>query len=175
MGGGSSVMGMLALRGLPGDYARWEGMGARHWGWQDVLPTFRSMTNDVDVAGANARGPNIVRRLERQEWPLYAKRIEQTLAARGTAVLAHVYEPDGAGFSPAPLSRDEERVSSARSYLTDEARARPNFMILSETRVLRITTARGCVTGVLAERRGERIELAAAEVGLSPAAIAPAA
>jgi len=171
IGGGSSVMGMLALRGVSSDYARWEAMGARHWGWQDVLPTFRAMTNDVDVSGANARGPNIVRRLERQEWPLYAKRIEQTLAARGTAVLDDVYETDADGFFPAPLSRDEERVSSARSYLTDEVRARPNFAILSETRVLRITTARGCVTGVLAERRGERIEIAAPELVVSAGAI----
>src|SRR5271156_6539590 len=33
MGGGSSVMGMIALRGLPTDYDGWEQMGARHWGW----------------------------------------------------------------------------------------------------------------------------------------------
>jgi 5-(hydroxymethyl)furfural/furfural oxidase len=171
MGGGSSVMGMLALRGLPGDYARWEAMGARHWGWQDVLPIFRAMTNDVDVPGANARGPNIVRRLQREEWPLYANRIEQALAARGTPVLDDVYETDADGFFPAPLSRDDERVSSARSYLTRDVRARPNLTIMSDTRVLRITTARGRVTGVVAERRGERIEIAAAEVVVSAGAI----
>lgn len=171
MGGGSSVMGMLALRGLPNDYARWEAMGARHWGWQDVLPTFRAMTNDVDVPGANARGPNIVRRLPREDWPLYAKRIEQTLAARGTPVLDDVYQTDADGFFPAPLSRDEERVSSARSYLTAEVRARPNLTIMSETRVLRIHMERGRVTGVLAEGRGGRIEIAAAEVVVSAGAI----
>jgi choline dehydrogenase-like flavoprotein len=171
MGGGSSVMGMLALRGLPSDYARWEDMGARHWGWQDVLPTFRAMIHDVDVPGANARGPNIVRRLQRNEWPLYAKRIEQTLAARGTPVLDDVYQTDADGFFPAPLSRDEERVSSARSYLTADVRARPNLTIMSQTRVLRVTSARGRVTGVIAERRGERIEIAAAEVVVSAGAI----
>ena len=171
MGGGSSVMGMLALRGLPSDYARWEDMGARHWGWQDVLPTFRAMTNDVDLPGANARGPNIVRRLQRDEWPLYAKRIEQTLTARGTAVLDDVYQTDADGFFPAPLSRDDERVSSARSYLTNEVRARPNLTIISETRVLRITTARGRVTGVVTERRGKRIEIEAAAVVVCAGAI----
>ena len=63
MGGGSSVMGMIALPGLPGDYARWETMGARGWGWHDVQPAFGAMTNDLDAQGANARGPNIVQRV----------------------------------------------------------------------------------------------------------------
>src|SRR5262245_57212177 len=33
MGGGSSVMGMVALRGTPDDYAEWESLGATGWGW----------------------------------------------------------------------------------------------------------------------------------------------
>ena len=37
VGGGSSVMGMIALRGLPSDYDGWEARGARNWGWRDVL------------------------------------------------------------------------------------------------------------------------------------------
>jgi len=37
VGGGSSVMGMIALRGLPSDYDSWEARGARNWGWRDVL------------------------------------------------------------------------------------------------------------------------------------------
>src|SRR6201998_2884769 len=59
MGGGSSVMGMIALRGLPSDYDVWEQMGARNWGWRDVLPTFQAMTDDRDAAGPNrnVRGP----------------------------------------------------------------------------------------------------------------------
>src|SRR5262249_22880707 len=44
VGGGSSVMGMIALRGLPSDYDGWEARGARNWGWRDVLPYFRAMT-----------------------------------------------------------------------------------------------------------------------------------
>src|SRR3974377_162491 len=43
MGGGSSVMGMIAIPGLPGDFERWEQMGARPWGWQDVLPTYQAI------------------------------------------------------------------------------------------------------------------------------------
>src|SRR5687767_1224690 len=48
MGGGSSVMGMVALRGTPDDYNEWEAQGAAGWGWNDVLPFFRKLEADVD-------------------------------------------------------------------------------------------------------------------------------
>ena len=51
MGGGSSVMGMVALRGTPDDYAEWEEPGATGWGWNDVLPFFRKLESDQDFAG----------------------------------------------------------------------------------------------------------------------------
>ncbi|MDB5553165.1 MAG: choline dehydrogenase BetA, partial [Rhizobium sp.] len=41
MGGGSSIMGMIMLRGIPLDYDGWESLGAIDWGWDDVLPFFR--------------------------------------------------------------------------------------------------------------------------------------
>ena len=33
MGGGGSVMGMVAYRGTPDDYAEWQALGADGWGW----------------------------------------------------------------------------------------------------------------------------------------------
>ena len=38
LGGGSSVMGMIALRGLPDDYDEWAAGGAQGWSWSEVLP-----------------------------------------------------------------------------------------------------------------------------------------
>jgi choline dehydrogenase-like flavoprotein len=78
MGGGSSVGGMIALRGLPSDYDEWERRGARGWGWSDVLPVFKAMTCDIDDADQNARGPNIVHRIPQDRWPLYIRRLEQS-------------------------------------------------------------------------------------------------
>jgi len=49
MGGGSSVMGMVALRGTPDDYAEWEALGASGWGWNDVLPFFRKLEKDFGI------------------------------------------------------------------------------------------------------------------------------
>jgi len=173
MGGGSSVMGMIALRGLPSDYDHWERMGARNWGWQDVLPAFQAMTDDLDEAAPNrnARGPNIVRRLPRKSWPLYMHRIEQAAAARGTASHPNIYDTAEDGFFGTPLSQDDERATSARCYLTAQVRARPNLEIMSDTRVLRVMLDGTRVAGIVAERAGEAKTIAAREVVVSAGAI----
>jgi len=173
MGGGSSVMGMIALRGLPSDYDAWEEMGARNWSWRDVLPAFQAMTDDRDAVGPgrNVRGPNIVRRLPRASWPAYMHRLEGALAARGMPSHTDIYETDDDGFFPTPLSQDHERATSARCYLTAEARARPNLDIMCETRALRVLFDGRRVTGILVERAGERKAIAAGEVVISAGGI----
>jgi 5-(hydroxymethyl)furfural/furfural oxidase len=173
MGGGSSVMGMIALRGLPSDYDRWERMGARNWGWRDVLPAFQALTNDLDQAAPNrnARGPNSVRRLPRKNWPLYMHRVEQAAMARGMASHPNVYDAAGDGFFAAPLSQDDERAGSARCYLTAPVRARRNLEIMANTRALRITFDGMRVAGVVVERAGEEKTIATREVVVSAGAI----
>ena len=173
MGGGSSVMGMIALRGLPHDFDGWERLGARNWGWQDVLPTFQAMTDDLDEAAPNrnVRGPNIVRRLPRQRWPLYMRRVEQAAAGHGVSSLANVYDNAKDGFFATPLSQDDERATSARCYLTAQVRARPNLAIMTGTHALRVTFAGTRVTGVEIERAGEVSTIAARAVVLSAGAV----
>ena len=48
LGGGSAVMGMQALRGLPQDYDEWAAAGATGWSWSDVQPIFRWIERDCD-------------------------------------------------------------------------------------------------------------------------------
>ena len=159
MGGGSSVMGMIALRGLPTDYDGWERMGARNWGWQDVLPTFQAMTNDLDepAPNRNVRGPNMVRRLPRERWPLYMKHLEQAAVAQGIASLANIYDTADDGFFVTPLSQDDERATSARCYLDAEARARGNLEIMVEyARAAHYFRRHPCNRDRGGARRGER-------------------
>ena len=68
MGGGSSVMGMVALRGTADDYDEWERLGAAGWNWQEVLPYFRKLESDLDFAGdAHGNdGPIPIRRVKGQ-------------------------------------------------------------------------------------------------------------
>jgi choline dehydrogenase-like flavoprotein len=177
MGGGSSVMGMLALRGLPSDYDSWEANGARNWGWRDIFPYFRGMTCDLDQPAPqqNASGPNLVRRLPREIWPLYMKRVEDAVLARGMKFHPDIYQTAEDGFFATPLSQDDERATSARCYLTPEVRGRRNLRIMPETRVRTLRIEDGRVRGVVAERNGEALSLSASEVVLSAGAIHSAA
>ncbi len=77
MGGGSSVMGMVALRGTPDDYDEWEALGAKGWGWDDVLPYFRKLETDLDFDGDlhGQGGPTPIRRVPRAEWTPLAQRV----------------------------------------------------------------------------------------------------
>ncbi|HZL29466.1 MAG TPA: GMC family oxidoreductase N-terminal domain-containing protein [Pseudolabrys sp.] len=172
MGGGSSVMGMLAVRGKPEDYERWEHRGAENWGWRDVLPAFQAMTNDLDAPTRNAAGPNIVRRIPPERWPQYMRRVEELLVRRGRKRLADVYESGEDGFFAAPLSQDiDERATSARCYLTDEVRARPNLTIMTGTHALRVLFDGTRVKGVAARRGAETFDIAAREVVVSCGAV----
>jgi choline dehydrogenase-like flavoprotein len=173
MGGGSSVMGMIALRGLPSDYDGWEARGAKNWGWRDVLPFFQAMTCDLDRPGPerNARGPNIIRRLPREKWPLYMRRIEAAILARGIQSHADINATQADGFFATPLSQDSERATSARCYLMSEVRARKNLRIMPETRVITVRVEDNRVCGVVAERGGKPTSLSASEVVLCAGAI----
>jgi choline dehydrogenase-like flavoprotein len=170
MGGGSSVMGMIALPGLPTDFDQWERMGARNWDWANVLPVYQAMTRDLDAPpqSRNTQGANIVRRVPRESWPLYIKQIEQLVLERGRPVGDRAGEQ---GFFTPALSQDDERASSARCYLTEEVRARRNLTIMSDTRVLRITFDRKRVSGVEVEHDGKILPVAAPAVVVSCGAI----
>lgn len=173
MGGGSSVMGMIALRGMPRDYDQWERNGARNWGWRDVLPTFQAMTNDLDEAAPsrNLRGPNMVGRLPRQVWPLYMRRLEEVANGKGMPTHENIYAADADGFFPTPLSHDHERATSARCYLTGEVRSRHNLEILTGVRALRIAFNGRSVVGVVVEHAGAVKTIAAREVVVSAGAV----
>ena len=173
MGGGSSVMGMIALPGLPSDFDQWERMGARNWDWPNVQPVYQAMTCDLDAPpqSRNAQGPNIVRRVPRANWPRYIGQIEQLVSEHGTHGRATT-DPAGEDsfFTPA-LSQDDERATSARCYLTEEVRARRNLTIMADARVLRITFDGRRVSGVLAERGGKTVSIATPAVVVSCGAI----
>jgi 5-(hydroxymethyl)furfural/furfural oxidase len=176
MGGGSSVMAMIALRGMPADYEAWGAAGAEGWGWSDVLTYFRRLENDLDRdrdRSQNEPKPYTVRRIPSEEWPGFVTAIERAAHGAGLRTVADINESPGDGFFPMPLSQDENdtRSSSANRYLTRAVRRRGNLAIWPETRViaLRFDGLRAC--GAVVERAGERLEIDAREVVLSAGAI----
>jgi choline dehydrogenase-like flavoprotein len=177
LGGGSNVMGMFALRGLASDYAEWERRGATGWGWHDVEPYFRAMTNDLDhpEPQKNERGVNIVKRLPREIWPAYMRQMERAANAGGLASIDNIYETEADGFFPAPLSQDDTRDSSSRCYLTSEVRRRSNLAIMAGTMLRRIEFDGTRVTAITLQRGDETKTIGAREVVISAGGVNSAA
>jgi len=175
MGGGSSIMGMIMLRGIPLDYDGWQSLGAAGWGWDDVLPYFRLLENDLDFAGAahGKDGPTEIRRHRREDWPELARAAGRFAEAQQIPFIADMNADFRDGYGSLPIAGTTERRStSALAYLTPDVRRRPNLRILANT------TARGLiwdgnkVTGVrIATGDGGEETLLAAEVILSMGAL----
>jgi 5-(hydroxymethyl)furfural/furfural oxidase len=170
MGGGGSVMGMIALRGTPDDYDGWETLGARGWSWDAVLPYFRKLESDRDFDGAlhGRNGPIPVRRSPREHWPPLSNAIHEFAVARGIPYLADMNADFRDGYSPVPMSNSlDRRASSAICYLDAAVRSRPNLHIVAEAFVTRVMLAGKTAIGVEARVGGERKTFAARETIVS--------
>ena len=157
MGGGSSVMGLWALRGVPSDFDAWTAAGAEGWGWSDVVRFYRRLEGDQDRDHSQMRpGPYKIRRTPVEEWPGFVTAIERAAAARGVRTVDDINENPVDGFFAIPLAQDDDgRASSARCYLTSEVRRRPNLVVMPQTRVTGLRFDGAKVVGVTAERGGE--------------------
>ncbi len=138
MGGGSSVMGMVALRGTPDDYDEWVALGAAGWGWDDVLPYFNKLEHDLDFDGAlhGRSGPVPIRRTPPAQWAPLSRAVHQYALERQ---MPHVADMNGDfrdGYGSLPMSNTlERRASAAICYLDAVVRARPNLTIRSPATV----------------------------------------
>lgn len=151
MGGGSSVMGMIALRGLPEDYDAWAAQGATGWAWGDVLPYFRRLEADADCGGAlhGTDGPVAIRRHPASQWPPFCRAVAQAAAARGLPMRHDMNGDFGDGCFPLPLSATSAaRVSCASAYLDAATRRRPNLRIECGTHANRLLFDGRRCTGV---------------------------
>ena len=173
MGGGSSVMGLVALRGMPADYDRWVAAGAQGWGWSDVVKYFRKAENDLDRDHSQSEArPYTIRRIPQNEWPGFVTAMEQAAATHGLPIVPDINENPCDGFFPMPVSQDAEtRSTSASCYLTSSVRKRNNLEIMSDTRVKTIRFDGIRAIGVTVERSGSTIHIDAREIILSAGAI----
>jgi len=171
MGGGSSVMGMVALRGTPDDYAEWVELGAAGWGWDDVLPYFTKLERDLDFAGPlhGGTGPTPIRRTPPAEWAPLSRAMQRYAAERQ---MPHVADMNGDfrdGYGSLPMSSTaERRASAAMCYLDAAVRARANLSIACLATVTgflfdghRVTGVNALVDGAAREFRGADIILCA--------------
>ena len=134
IGGGSTVMGMVAHRGTPDDYAEWQALGAAGWGWDDVLPYYRKLEDDWDFDGAlhGKTGPVPIRRTKQEEWAPLAKAVHAFAQERQIAFIADMNGDFRDGYGAVPMSNwPRRRASAAICYLDSEVRRRGNLSIVT--------------------------------------------
>jgi choline dehydrogenase len=151
IGGGSSVNAMLYVRGHANDYNQWAQLGNRGWAYDDVLPVFRDLENNLTHADAFHGTEGELHVSEpRFKHPLCQAFVR---AAQETGL---PYNPDfngkvqeGVGFYQT-TTHDGRRWSSAQAFLR-KAEKRSNLTIRTETRVAKVMFTGKRATGVMLE------------------------
>jgi 5-(hydroxymethyl)furfural/furfural oxidase len=167
IGGGSSVMGMVAYRGTPDDYSEWESLGASGWGWNDVLPYYKKLENDFDFSGDlhGKSGPVPIRRTPQQQWAPLSKAVFAYAQERQMPYLADMNADFRDGYGSVPMSNwPDKRGSAAICYLTAPVRARSNLTIINGARATEFIFDGKRATGVKAWIGGEEKILSGREI-----------
>jgi choline dehydrogenase len=175
LGGTSSINGMVYVRGHACDFAEWETLGAKGWGYADCLPYFkraeswqggedeyRGGSGPLGVSGGNNMAGN----------PLYQAFIDAGVEA-GYPHTDDYNGYRGEGFGQMHMTVDGGvRASTSRAYLRP-AQRRSNLTTLKHVLVDKLIMDGKRVTGVSATQRGRPVEFKASkEVILSAGSIA---
>jgi choline dehydrogenase len=175
LGGSSAVNAAVAIRARREDIEAWQQHGLDGWLWADVLQTFKVIenTDHGDDAYHGRTGPLSIRQRTNAD-------LTPALQAFIDAALAEGYkrvddyngdDAEGAGGYPVNIV-DGVRQSSARAYLTDEVRQRPNLHIVGGVLVDKVlfdgTTATGVVSSDGTVYPADEVVLSAGTYG-SPA------
>ena len=173
LGGSSSINGLLYVRGQPQDFDHWRQLGNTGWGWEDVLPYFKRSESWKGSTNSPLRGKDgplsvSPTRLHREVVDLWIEAAVQAGYKKNPDYNAE--DQEGVGYFQLTLDKGR-RCSSAVAYLR-AAKNRKNLSIITNTQVEKLTIENGRVTGLVAVRSGQRIEISAAkEVILSAGAI----
>lgn len=156
LGGSSSINGMCYIRGDAADYDGWAASGATGWAWSDVLPYFRKSEDNErgadDLHGAG--GPLGVSDLR------HVNPLTLDYVASGASLQLRTVDdfngPDREGLGIYQVThRNGERCSTAKGYLTDAVKQRPNLEIVTGASVQRVLIEDARATGVAYEREGQ--------------------
>lgn len=174
MGGGSTVNGQVALRGLPADYDEWGKMGAEGWSFAECLPYFRKMEHDLDFDNEihGQQGPIPIRRTFPKYWSKFALSMRDALKEKGIGYIDDCHaQTDDACFPFARNNIYNHRVSTAAGYLTEAVRRRPNLKIVgdAEARTLHFDGTR--VTGITLVTKNGSMKISAGEIIIAAGAI----
>jgi choline dehydrogenase len=158
LGGSSSINGMVYNRGARADWDALVRLGNPGWGWDDILPVFRTM-EDHELGATDLRGAagplGVSVRAGHDE-------LCEELIASGVAIGLrreqdlNAADDERIGYTPATIRRGR-RCSAAHAFL-HPVRRRPNLTVAVHTTVVRILVERGRAVGVRVRRTGGLVD-----------------
>ncbi|HLS19819.1 MAG TPA: GMC family oxidoreductase N-terminal domain-containing protein, partial [Paracoccaceae bacterium] len=150
VGGSGSINALIYCRGLPGDFADWEALGATGWGWETVRAHYEAIETRIDENGqASGTGPLHVTNVRREIHP--SNRHYFAMARE----MGLPITDDCNGEQPEWIThyrittRRSRRWSSADAFLRPSLK-RTNVTLVTDALVERILIADGQARGVSA-------------------------
>ncbi len=153
LGGGSTINGMMFIRGHRWDYDRWAELGAAGWDYESVLPYFRRLEDNERGADSwrGTGGPIAVSEC-RSHYPITERWISAAVAA-GIARSPDLNGESAEGVDHIQLSQRRGRRCPSSAYLGGlNGGLSPEVM--TEAEVVRIETDGKRATGVTFRRAG---------------------
>lgn len=148
LGGSSSINGMIYNRGNRADYDHLERLGNKGWGWDDLLPIFKSIEdNEFGASQTRGVGGPLHISVPTNPDPLCEEMIAATTRT-GFARVQDINESDTerVGYATSTI-RNGRRVSAAGAFLKPALR-RPNLTVATNTVVGRILMEHGRAVGL---------------------------
>ena len=156
LGGCSAINAMIYMRGQAADYDGWRQLGLSGWGWDDVLPIFKS--HEDHFAGTSEwHGAGGEWRIEepRMQW-LILDAVRDAGAEIGIPKVPDFNRGDNEGSSYFQVNQKRgRRWSAARGFL-NPVRTRANLRLETGAQVERLVIEAGRATGIVYVKDGQR-------------------
>ena len=174
LGGGSSINGMMYIRGSRTDYDSWEqDLGCTGWGWDDVQPFFkRSEGFDGPASLSHATDGPMGVALPRKIHPLSHAFVDACADIGYRKVEDYCAGDIDGAFIAYVTQKNGQRSSAALAFLKP-AMKRPNLTVITSALVDKVLIENGRATGVQYIKDGETKTVAAKrEVVVSASSLA---
>ncbi len=158
IGGSSAINAMISMRGQAADYDHWRQLGLTGWGWDDVLPVFRSL-EDHFLGNSEHHGTGGGWRIEapRLSWTILDA-IGDAAEEMGIPRIPDFNTGNNEGVSYFHVNQKRgRRWSAARGFLKP-ALTRSNLRLETNVLVDRLIIENGRAVGVRFSRGGETFE-----------------
>jgi len=158
LGGCSSINAMIHMRGQKEDWDFWAGQGNRGWSWDEVLPVFKRVEQDLFIEDPRVRWDVI------DAW-------REAAAECGIPPIKEFNQGDNFGCAYFQMSQKRGRRWSAADAFLRPALNRPNLTVKTGVLVTRVRIEGGRAAGVEFRAGGEQYVAAKREVVLAAGAI----